>query len=273
VIDKRNPLGIPIFRDLNGNGDLYDDAFLRDTRLRPMPHAGATLTLDRYAVVIPPGTRGPIAVTAAVYYQSIEAIVAKKFLGNLADTNTNNVLEPCVLGGRCDGRHPRVEPAVVEGAPPVPMEVSNWVIRMGGEKAGDAAPALFAMYPRPDARDVFADVVPKASFSEPVTHVDAGTFTLTDATGAHVPGSVQQIGDGTWAFFPDRVFLAAGESYTARLAAGVCGSGTACTTKPIVWTFTVAERPESAAGDTTIPVGFGVDVRRTASAQMKGLQR
>ena len=60
--------------------------------------------------MIPPGTRGPIAVSAAVYYQSVEAIVAKKFLGNLADTNTNFVLEPCVLGGLCDGRVPHASP-------------------------------------------------------------------------------------------------------------------------------------------------------------------
>src|SRR5947208_15950877 len=132
VIDRNNPRGLPQFRDLNGNGDLYDDAFLRDTRLRPLPNAGATITLNRYSVVIPPGTRGPIAVSATVYYQSLEAIVAKKFLGNLADTNMNFMLEPCVLGGRCDGRHPRREPAVVEGAPPVPMEVRNWIIRVDG---------------------------------------------------------------------------------------------------------------------------------------------
>ena len=265
VIDKRNPLGQPIFRDLNGNGDVFDDAYLRDTRLRPMPHAGATVTLDRYAVVIPPGTRGPVAVTAAVYYQSIEAIVAKKFLGNLADTNTNNVLEPCVLGGRCDGRHPSVEPPVVEGAPPVPMQVRNWVIRVDGETAGDVAPALIASYPRPDATNAFADVVPKASFSEPVTHVDADTFTLTDAAGARVPASVHQIGDGTWGLFPDRVFLTSGATYTVRIAAGVCGYGTACTTKPVVWKFTVASRPESSAGDTTIPVGFQPGPERAAT--------
>ncbi len=72
--------------------------------------------IDRYSVVIPPGTPGPVAVTAAVYYQSFEAVVAKKFLGNLADIDTDFRLEPCVLGGACDGRTPTVEPAVVEGA-------------------------------------------------------------------------------------------------------------------------------------------------------------
>jgi len=255
VIDRQNPLGEPIFRDLNGNGDLFDDAYLRDTRLRPMPHAGATLTLDRYSVVIPPGTRGPVAVSASVYYQSIEAIVAKKFLGNLADTNTNMVLEPCVLGGRCDGRRPSVEPPVVEGAPPVPMEVRNWVIRVQGEAATGAAPALAAAYPPPDATDVFVDVVPKASFSQPVTRLDASTFTLVDADGSVVPASVHQIGDGTWGLFPDQVFLRPGATYTARVAAGICGVAK-CTTAPITWKFTVTTQRGNGAGDTTIPIGF-----------------
>jgi Bacterial Ig-like domain/Cytochrome c554 and c-prime len=256
VIDKQNPLGEPIFRDLNGNGDVFDDAFLRDTRLRPMPHAGATVTLDRYAVVIPPGTRGPIAVTAAVYYQSLEAIVAKKFLGNLADTNTNSVLEPCVLGGRCDGRRPSVEPAVVEGAPPVPMEVRNWVIRVDGERTTMTEPTVVATYPRPGATDAFMDVVPKASFSEPVTGLDSNAFTLVDRAGTAVPASVHQIGEGTWGLFADQIFLKAGETYTVRVAAGVCGYAKTCTRKAIAWTFTVAAKRGDGAGDTTIPAGF-----------------
>jgi len=256
VIDKHNPLGLPIFKDLNGNGDLYDDSFLVDTRLRPMPHAGATVRLDRYAVVIPPGTRGPVAVSAAVYYQSLEAIVAKKFLGNLADTDTDFVLEPCVLGGRCDGRRPAVEPPVVEGAPPVPMEVRNWTIRIEGSGAGAAAPEVRAAYPPPGATDVFQDVVPKAMFSEPVTKVDGRTFTLTDASGHRVPASVHQIGEGTWGLFTDRVFLTEGETYTARVAAGVCGYTGTCTTKALAWSFQVSAKRGEGRGDTTIPAGF-----------------
>lgn len=256
VIDKNNPTGLPIFKDLNGNGDLYDDSFLVDTRLRPMPHAGATVKLDRYAVVIPPGTRGPVVVSAAVYYQSLEAIVAKKFLGNLADTDTDFVIEPCVLGGRCDGRRPAVEPAVVEGAPPVPMEVVNWMIRVEGSGADVAPPAIRSTYPLQQATDVYQDVVPKAVFSEPVTKVDASTFTLTDASGRPVRASVYQIGEGTWGLFPDRVFLTGGETYTARVAAGVCGYTGKCTTKALAWTFRVAAKRGEGRGDTTIPAGF-----------------
>jgi len=37
----------------------------------------------------------------------------------------------------------------------------------------------------------------------------------------------------------------------------VCGYDGACTTKPIVWSFTVAAQPDEASGDTSIPAGFG----------------
>jgi hypothetical protein len=66
--------------------------------------------LGRYAGVISPGTGGPVAVTT-IYYPSFEAVVAKKLLGNLADTDLDGTLEPCVLQGACDGRQPTVEPA------------------------------------------------------------------------------------------------------------------------------------------------------------------
>jgi hypothetical protein len=45
-----------------------------------------------------------VAVTTTVYYQSFEAVVAKKLLGNLTDTDLDGTLEPCVLQGACDGR-------------------------------------------------------------------------------------------------------------------------------------------------------------------------
>lgn len=256
VIDRDNPRGLPQFVDRNGNGDVYDDAYLRDTRLRPLPHAGATASLDRYAVVIPPGTAGPVVVTAAVYYQSVEAIVAKKFLGNLADTNTNGVLEPCVLGGPCDGRRPSVEPPVVEGAPPVPMEVRSRVIQIDGGNRERVALRVSGTYPRAGAANVFEDVVIKAFFSRPVGGVDRTTFTLADAHGRPVPASVDQVGDGTWALFPSSVFLAAGETYTARLAPGLCDESGGCTTRDVVWRFTVSAARGEGEGDTTIPIGF-----------------
>lgn len=172
-----NPLGIPRYTDNDpngGNGDVFDDSFLTDTRLQPCRkigsvscgNAGAMVDLSRYAVVVPSTIRGPIAVTTAVYYQSFEAVVAKDFLGNLAnldDTDTTSMaggpdpagpeglpggrptLEPCVLKGPCDriGKAGatgeiqlrnalRFDPVVVEGAPPVPAEVRNTVIQVTG---------------------------------------------------------------------------------------------------------------------------------------------
>jgi hypothetical protein len=253
-----NPTGLVQFRDLDGNGDLFDDSYLVDSRLRPLPHVEATLKVDRYSVVIPPGTRGPIAVSAAVYYQSVEAIVAEKFLGNMTDTNNNMVLEPCVLGG-CDGRRPTTEPAVVEGAPPVPMTVRSFVIAINGA-AIDREPPRVGVYPRPGAARAYLDTVPKAFFSRPVTGVDARTFTLTDASGAKVPAWVDPIGDGVWGLFPNQVVLKAGATYTARLAPGICDAGApdSCTTEGTEWSFTVAPDHDSGEGDTGLPVGFSI---------------
>jgi hypothetical protein len=256
IIDAAsNPLGLPQFKDTNGNNDLFDDSYLRDTRLKPMPHAQARLKVDRYAVLVPPGTKGPIAVTAAVYYQSVEAIVAEKFLGNMVDTNGNFVLETCVLGGLCDGRTSKTEPAVVEGAPPVPMTVKSWTIAVAGAAADKTAPKALA-YPAPGSTAVYQDAVVKVSFTEPVKGVNKASFTLRDANGALVPAWVDQIGPGTFALFPNSILLRKGETYTARLAGGVCDLGGNCTSSDLSWTFMVATEPDQATGDTSIPYGF-----------------
>jgi hypothetical protein len=255
VIDTSNPTALPVFMDKNGNDDLFDDSFLRDTRFKPRGRPEYEKKIDRYSVVIPRGTQGPIAVTTAVYYQSLEAIVALKFLGNLADTNNNFVLEPCVLGGRCDGRTPSTEPPVVEGAPPVPMVVRNWIITVEGMPA-DHRSLQTALYPAAGATRVYQNAVVKVFFSKPVTDVDTRNFTLTDSSGAAVPAWVDQVGAGAWGLFPNQVILKAGETYTARLKAGVCDSSGNCTKQDFVWRFTVSKEAEQASGDTTIPQGF-----------------
>src|SRR5262249_4932195 len=151
----------------------------------------------------------------------LEAIVALKFLGNMADTNQNFVLEPCVLGGLCDGRTPTTEPPVVEGAPVVPMIVRNYAIPIAGMPKERAAPAI-ATYPREAATHVYRDAVVKAFFSKPVRGVGPETFTLIDSHGGKVAAGVDQIGDGAWGLFPNQVLLKPGERYTARLRRGIC---------------------------------------------------
>jgi hypothetical protein len=255
AVDARHPRALPVFEDRNGNGDLFDDAFLSDTRLKPMPWPGATRDVDRYAVVVPPGTRGPIAVSAAVYYQSVEAVVALEFLGNLTDGNGDSVLQPCVLGGRCDGRRPSSEPAVVEGAPPVPMVVRDAVVALEGS-APDAEPPILEGYPLPGESRAYRDTVVKVFASEPLADLDAGTFTLTDAAGHRVPAHVDPIGAAAWGLFPDAVLLCPGAAYTAHVARGICDVSGNCTREPLSWRFTVAGEGDPGSGDTSVPAGF-----------------
>ncbi|MBZ5522530.1 MAG: Ig-like domain-containing protein [Acidobacteriia bacterium] len=276
VIDKDNPEGLPQFTDTNGNGDFFDDSFLRDTRFKPRGRPEYEKNIDRYSVVIPAGTQGPVAVSAAVYYQSVEAVVALHFLGNMADTNNDFVLQPCVLGGLCDGRKPSTEPAVVEGAPPVPMVVRSWLIAVDGGKTDQTAPRV-ETYPAPGASQVYQDAVVKVFFSRPVRGVDSRSFTLVDSHGAQVPAGVDQIGDGTWGLFPGQVLLKAGETYTARLKAGVCDLAGSCTRQDLVWKFAVSKDPEQGSGDTSVPAGFKLPVQersespRTAAASRPGV--
>ncbi|HEX3770472.1 MAG TPA: hypothetical protein VHV30_06400 [Polyangiaceae bacterium] len=256
AIDARtNPRGIPVFADRNQDGDHFDDSFLRDTRLKPMPWPGAVRKVDRYAVVVPPDAQGPIAITTTVYYQSVEAVVAQEFLGNLTDTNGDLVLQPCVLGGPCDGRTPAVEPAVVEGAPPVPMVVRDALVPLDGHGAPPSPPRLSG-YPLPGARDAYPDTVVKLFASRPVVNVDARSFTLSDDKGAPVPAHVDPIGSGAFGLFPDRIRLRAGATYTARIAKGVCDPAGSCTDEDWSWRFTVVAEGGQGAGDTSVPRGF-----------------
>jgi hypothetical protein len=251
VIGRDNPKALPRFIDVDHDGDLYDDAFLVDTRLRPLPNKGSSVELDRYALIVPDGTVGPVSVTAAVYYQSMEAVAARKLLGNLADTDGDRVLEPCVLRGPCDGRTPRVEPAVVEGAAPVPITVQSRVVNVGGH--ADTTPPELSVYPTQYERNAHVDVVPKVTASEPVRGVDDTTFRLLDPSGTALPAKVAQIDDYTWALFPDRVFLAAGQSYRAELSGLVCDLNDNCANRDLSWSFTVTDAAGRAVADTRPP--------------------
>ena len=184
-----------------------------------------------------------------------------KFLGNMADTNENFVLEPCVLGGLCDGRKPSTEPAVVEGAPAVPMVVRNWTIPVANAPA-DKTSVRVATYPPPGAGNAYQDVVIKVFFSKPVVGLDAKAFTLADSNGNSVPAWIDQIGDGTWALFPNSILLKPGEKYTARLRGGICDAAGNCTSGDKVWSFRVSTEAGKGIGDTSVPVGFSVRAGR-----------
>src|SRR5262249_22257442 len=99
-------------------------------------------------------------------------------------------------------------------------------------------------------------VVPKVSFSEPVAQLESNTFTLADSAGNPIPAWVDQIGDGTWALFAHSVFLTAGETYSARLSAGICSYSGICTKKSIAWSFKISSRRGQSLEDTSVPLGF-----------------
>jgi len=175
----------------------------------------------------------------------------------MTDSNNNMVLETCVLGGRCDGRKPQTEPAVVEGSPPVPMAIKTFTIAVAGAPADTSLPKL-GVYPVPGAPRAHLDTVPKVFFSRPVTGVDNKSFTLTDAQGTVLPAWVDPIGDGTWGLFPNQIRLTPGATYTAHLAAGICDAAapTVCIQDGSEWSFTVAPDDDSSNGDTSVPMGF-----------------
>jgi len=153
------------------------------------------------------------------------------------------------------------------------MVVRSWLIAVDGAKTDQTAPRV-ETYPAPGATQVYQDAVVKVFLSRPVRGVDQRSFTLTDSHGAQVPAWVDQIGDGTWGLFPSQVLLKAGETYTARLKAGICDLAGSCTHQDAVWKFTVSKEQEQGSGDTSIPVGFKLPFQeRSGSIQTTAASR
>jgi len=159
------------------------------------------------------------------------------------------------------------EPAVGDGATPVPMAVTNGVLPLA--RTAEATPPTATPYPRAGADNVYEDVVVKVVFSAPVTGVDATTVTLTDAQGMAVPASVAQTGADTWGLFPHQVFLTRGETYTARVAAAVCDFAQNCLAQALTWRFTITVTPGGGQGDTSIPLGGS----RPAAGESQAIMR
>jgi hypothetical protein len=134
------------------------------------------------------------------------------------------------------------------------METESWVIDVTGN--ADTRVPTATTYPANGATEVYQDAVVKVHFSEPVTGVNASSFTLTDANGVTVPAFVDQIGDGTWGLFPHRVFLATRAVYTARVQAPICDASNNCTSQDLVWSFTVTRTAGAGTGNTSVPLGF-----------------
>ena len=116
----------------------------------------------------------------------------------------------------------------------------------------DTMPPCAAVYPKQHHRNAYIDTVVKVAASEPIAPLDAESFILKDSEGNLVAARIAQIADHTWALFPNQVFLDRGKTYTARVEP-LCDRSNNCMTGRLEWTFTVADIPESATGDTRPP--------------------
>ena len=135
------------------------------------------------------------------------------------------------------------------------MVVQNWLISVEGIPAR-AAELHVATYPNAGEHNAYQDTVVKVTFSEPVRGIDNRSFVLTDSRGVQVPAWVDQIGAGSWGLFPNSIRLKNGETYIARLKAGICSLANSCLTRDTVWKFSVSSDPQKGVGDSSIPIGF-----------------
>jgi len=143
------------------------------------------------------------------------------------------------------------------------MVVRNFVIPISGTTKTQAALAV-ATYPQDGATHAYADAVVKLLFSRPVRGVTSESFMLTDSHGVAIPADVDQIGDGVWGLFPHAVLLQPGEKYTARLRRGVCDlAGGGCISSDLAWSFRVSPEGERPTGDTTVPIGFATEMKKS----------
>jgi hypothetical protein len=103
-----------------------DDAFLRDSRLRPLPMKDPSRPRSLLGVV-PPDADGPIAVVAAVHTSRSRPSWPRSF-GNLADTDGDLFSSRACSAAHATDARCRWS-RLSSKARRVLMEVRNWVIR------------------------------------------------------------------------------------------------------------------------------------------------
>ena len=136
----------------------------------------------------------------------------------------------------------------------------------GGAQLGDsrerarqapAAPPVVTVYPQPRRRSMsFRTWSVKAAFSEPVTNVNAGTFTLI---GCRRRARARlRSPDRRWHLGPlSRPGLPESRRHLhGAPGRGICGDARQLHDQGVAWSYRVASQREAGAGDTTIPLGF-----------------
>lgn len=107
-------------------------------------------------------------------------------------------------------------------------------------------PRLDSHAPAAAARAVSTATRVRATFSEPVSNVNAATFILRDARGRLVPASVAYDAANRTATLTPRGSLSDTTTYSARLTAGILDAA-ATPMGPVEWSFTTLRRAPRAA--------------------------
>ena len=157
-----------------------------------------------------------------------------------------------------------------------------WVDAVYSPASGATPPVVSGVTPSSGSSGNPVSVAPTATFSQPVV---AGTvsFTLKDAGGNNVTGTVGFNGAGTVATFTPASSLAAGTTYTATVSGAQNSSGTPMSS-PFSWSFTTSSgqcpcsiwqnaAPSGAvdAADTSA-VNLGVQFQASSDGMISGVR-
>ncbi|WP_264353863.1 beta strand repeat-containing protein [Pseudarthrobacter sp. MM222] len=216
--------------------------------------SGTTFTLTD-----PNGT----AVAGAVSYNATTRVAT---LDPTADLGAGTTYRATLTGGGAD----------IRDAADNPLDTSSWTFTTATDST---APTLSTRTPAAGATAVAAGANISATFSEAVQAVSGTTFTLADAAGNTVAGTVSYDAAARIATLNPEADLASGSTYTATLTGGATAIRDAADNplETASWSFTTADTvvpavstrsPESAA--TAVPAGANVTATFDEAVQAVG---
>jgi hypothetical protein len=194
------------------------------------------------------------------------------------------------LADGADGRNGVYRYGAVPGFPTDTYGAANYwvdVVYTTAAPADTTPPTVGAVTPAAGATDASASDAVTATFSEPLdaATVTPSSFTLRDAAGASVAGTVSYDGPTMTARLVPSSSLRSGETYTATLVAassGVRDIAGNTLASPLTWSFTVAgcpcsiwtadSRPAIEASSDSKAVEIGVRFRADVAGWITGVR-
>lgn len=106
-------------------------------------------------------------------------------------------------------------------------------------------PEIVAMVPADGATGVSLNITIAATFNQQMNQstINASTFSLSDPTGAVLPGEIGYDAGTFTATFTPAAPLAPNTTYTAAISGGVANVANTTLGKDVTWTFTTASTP------------------------------